>query len=161
MLLHLSRFETKERVEKIVRIATQQRAGQTNNSVSARCQRTQRISLRGIARELMDLVANRVVKPFLHVAPNELDRCHTADLVRIRLPERAVQWAARLLSPGLNGLGNFDFLEFTCRQAAVVHDHRLARIRIHHASNVWARARYPVSMAPEVTQLGSLTSDNK
>ena len=50
MLLHPSRFETKERVEKIVRIATQQRAGQTNNSISTRCQRTQRISLRGIAR---------------------------------------------------------------------------------------------------------------
>ena len=115
----------------------------------------------GIAGELVNLVADRIVKPFRHVAPDELNRGHAADLVRVRLPEWAVQWAARLLASGFDGLGNFDLLELTCRESAVVHDHRLARIRIHHAANVWARAWYPVSMAPEVTELRSLTSDDK
>jgi predicted ATPase len=117
--------------------------------------------LRGIASQLVNLVAYRIVKPFRHVAPDELNRGHAADLVRVRLPQRAVQWATRLLAPSFDGLGNFDFLKLARRQSAVVHDHRLARIRIHHAADVGARAWYSVSMAPEVTQLGSFTSDDK
>ncbi len=117
--------------------------------------------MRGIASQLMNLVADRVVKPFRHVAPDEFNRGHAADLVRIRLPERAVQWAAGLLAPGFDGLGNLDLLELPCRQSAVVDDHRFARVRIHHAAHVWARVWYSVGMPPEVTELGSLASDDK
>jgi len=35
MLLHPSRFETKERLEKIVGVSAEQCAGQTNNAISA------------------------------------------------------------------------------------------------------------------------------
>ena len=35
----------------------------------------------GIASQLVNLVANGVVKPFRHVAPDELNRGHAADLV--------------------------------------------------------------------------------
>src|SRR5229473_2091220 len=37
----------------------------------------------------------------------------------------------------------------------------LARVWIHDAAQVWARMWYPVSMAPEVAQLGPLTTDNE
>jgi hypothetical protein len=49
MFLHPSGFETEERVEKIVRIATEECAGQPDDPVSARGQSTQGIALRGIA----------------------------------------------------------------------------------------------------------------
>src|ERR1700722_2100224 len=109
----------------------------------------------------MNLVTNRVLKPFRHVAPDEFNRGHAPDLVRVRLPERAVQWAAGLLASGLNGFGNLDLLELTGRESTVVHDHRFACVRIHHAAHVWARVWYPVGVAPEVPELGSFTSDNK
>lgn len=121
----------------------------------------QGIALRGIAGELVNLVANCIVEPFRHVAPDELNRGHAPDLVRVRLPERAVQWATGLLTPGFDGLGDFDLLELACRESAVVDDHRFARVRIHHAAHVRARVGYPVSMPPEVTELGSLPPDDK
>jgi hypothetical protein len=71
--------------------------------------------LRGIASQLVNLIADRIVKPFRHVAANKLDRGHAADLVRVRLPQWAVQWATRLLSPGLDGFGNLDLLKLTGR----------------------------------------------
>src|ERR1039457_1882618 len=64
---------------------------QPDDPVGARGQSAKSIALRGIARLLVNLVADGVVKPFRHVAPNKLDRCHASDLVRVRLPERAMQ----------------------------------------------------------------------
>jgi hypothetical protein len=48
---------------------------------------------------------------FLSGLPLEFNRGHTAHLVRVRLPERAVQWAAGVLASDFDGLGNFDLLE--------------------------------------------------
>src|ERR1700730_3531275 len=115
MLLHPSRFEPEERVKQIVCVAAQECAGQPDDSVSAGGQSAQSIALRRIASQLVNLVTNGVVKPFRHVAPDALNWGHAADLVRIRLPEWAVQRTTRFLSPGLNGLGNLDFLKLTGR----------------------------------------------
>lgn len=60
-------------------------------------------------RQLVNLVADRLVKPFRHVASNEFDRGHAADIVRVRLPQWAIQLSARFIAPCLDGLGNLDF----------------------------------------------------
>src|SRR5581483_3297402 len=101
------------------------------------------------------------VEPAGHVAPDELNRSHAADFGRISLPQRAVQQPARLPFPGFDRLCDFQLFELCNSQPTVVHKHWLARVRIDHTTQVPARAWNPVSMAPEVAELGPFPADNK
>jgi hypothetical protein len=82
----------------------------------------------------MNLVADGVVEPFRHVAPDELDRRHAADFVGIGLPQRAMKLAAGFSAPVLDRFRDLHLLEISRGQPPLIGDDRLPRVGIHHAA---------------------------
>src|SRR6266567_6854033 len=106
----------------------------------------------------MDLVADRVVKPSRHVAPDEFDWRHAANFIRIGLPERAVERPTRLPFPAVDCLGKFGPPEIGGCQSTAVRDHGCSRVGVHYAAEVSPGTRNVVSMPPEVAKLCPLAS---
>ena len=102
MLFHASGFEPEQGIEKIVGISAEKSSGQTHNPFCTRSQSTECIALSGIARELVNLVANGIVEPSGHVTSDELDGGHPPDFVSISLPQSAVERMAGLPFPRLD-----------------------------------------------------------
>src|SRR6202795_1141881 len=156
--LHPSGFESEQGVEQVVCVSSEKRSGQANNPIRTRRQRAKSVALGRIARQLVNLVANRVVEPARHVASDEFNRRHAADLVRVRLHERAVHWTPAFAASDLDRLRDLDLLKLGQSEAAVVGDDRFARVGIDDAAHVWARARYAVRVPPEVAELRAFTA---
>src|SRR5229473_6753995 len=156
MLLHPSGFEPEQGVEQIVRVSPKKRSSQAHNPVCTRGQGAQSIALSGVAGQLVNLVANGVIEPSRHIAPDEFNRCHAANLVGIGLPQRTVNWPTGLPFPGLDGFGDLDLLKLCDGQPAVINKYRHARVGINHTSQIWPGARHAVSMPPEIAKLRTL-----
>src|ERR1019366_1686774 len=84
--LHLPRFQAEQGVVNVVGVTAQQGAGQTYDAARTGGQRSQSVALCGVSRELMNLVTDCIVKPPVHVAPNEFDGGHEVDFVGLALP---------------------------------------------------------------------------
>ena len=111
LLQHAGSFKPKQGIKQIIGIAPEKRSCQAHNPVDTGRQSAKCIPLCRIAGQLMDLIANRIVKPSRHIAADELDRRQTADLVSISLPERTVKRSTSLVASGLDALGNLDLLK--------------------------------------------------
>src|SRR5882672_1200167 len=109
----------------------------------------------------MNFVANCVVEPSRHVASDELNRRHAANLIGISLPEGTMERPARFIASRFYGLGDFELFELDRGQSAIVHNHWHSRVRVHDTTEIRPRTRYVVSVAPEVAQLGPLSSDDE
>src|SRR5208282_4716789 len=77
-------------------IAAQQGAGKNHNAVGAGGQGSESVALRCITRQLMNFIADAVIKPVRQVSTDELHGSHAADLLPVRLPKRAIQESPRL-----------------------------------------------------------------
>src|SRR5882672_9337822 len=109
----------------------------------------------------MNFVTNCVVEPSRHVAPDELNRGHAANLVGIGLPEWTVEWPAGFVASRFDGLRDFELLKLGRGQSAIIHNHGHSRVGVNNTAHVRARPRYVVSMTPEVAQLCPLPSNNE
>src|SRR5216684_29543 len=83
-----------------------------------------------VASQLVNLVTNRVIEPSRHVAPDEFNRRHAADLVRVCLPQRTVEWTAGFVASAFDRLRDLDLLKLGQSEAAVVDDDWFARVGI-------------------------------
>src|SRR5262249_23496371 len=122
---------------------------------------SQGIPLGGVSGELVNLIADRVVKPPGHVSPDEFNRRHTVDFFRIGLPHWAVSLLARLFVAGFDDLGDLGLAKISDGETAIVNNHRFPCIRVDHTTQAWPGAGDSVRVAPEVTELGSFTPDDK
>src|SRR5579864_251511 len=109
----------------------------------------------------MNLIADRVVEPPRHVASDEFDGRHAADLVPIGLPEWTMKWPAGFVASGFHRFGDLHLLEVGDRQATFVHEHGPPRIAIDGTTEVWTRARHAIGVPPEITQFCPLAPDDK
>src|SRR4051794_38600773 len=109
----------------------------------------------------MDLVADGIVEPAPHMAPDELDWRHAADLLSVRLPQCAVKSTATLVAARLNGFRKLDLLEIRRGEALLRDDYGLPRFRVDETSSVRTRTRKDIRVPPEVAELGLLATDNK
>src|SRR5258708_35885441 len=110
---------------------------------------------------MQNFVPNCRAEPSLHVPCDQLNRCRGADLVRIRLPQGTVNRPTGLPFPGLDGFGDLDLVKLGAGQSAVIDKHWLARVGIHHTSQIWPGARHAVSMPPEIAKLRPLPTDDE
>src|SRR5882724_2607223 len=109
----------------------------------------------------MNFVTNCIVEPSRHVASDELNRRHAADLVGIGLPQRTVNRPTGLPFPGLDSFGDLDLLKLGDGQPAVIDKYRFACFGIDDAAQVWTRTRHAVSMAPEIAELRPLPTHDE
>src|SRR5258708_8431442 len=109
----------------------------------------------------MDFVADGIVEPAPHMAPNEFDWRHAADLLFVRLPQCAVKSTATLVAARLNCFRKLDLLEIRRGEALLSDDYRRSRFRVDKASCVRARTRKDIGVPPEVAELRLLATDSK
>ena len=161
MLFHPRGFQPEQGVEQVVGISAKQRSRQPHNAVGTGGQSAQGIALRRVAGQLMDFVADRVIKPARHVTPDELNGRHAPDLVGIGLPECAMDRSACFIASGFDRLRDFDLFKFGSRQSALIYDDWSARVGIDHATEIGTRTWYAVSVTPEVSELRPFTADDE
>ena len=114
----------------------------------------------------MGLIAQRVVEPARHVTPDEVQWGHSPDALSVRLPERA-EHDTPALSPSARlavlFIATDDFaqaysLEICATEATIIHVYCFACVRIHNTATEPAGLGYLISVLPEVTQLGAITT---
>src|ERR1041385_2356498 len=98
----------------------------------------------------MDLVTDGIVEPVPHMAADELDWIHAADLLFVCLPQCAVKGTATLVAARLNCFRQLDLLEIRRGEALLSDDYRLSSFRVDEASCVRTGTRKDIGVPPEV-----------
>jgi hypothetical protein len=157
---HLPGIHSEEKIIDIAGIAAQQCAGENQGVVRTGCQRSQAIALCRIVGQLVRLVADGIVEPVVHIAPDEIQGCYAPDSLAVGLPERAIDRPSRFqIGVTFAFSGTADYLAQTCfpkvgfRKPAVAEFHARACIRVDDTSEIPSGPSHVIGVPPKVRQL--------